>query len=428
LERQKVPLPPHLDTATIRSKLISAATRAGVPGALEIRRTGLYAGGFVGAIDIGLLGVEILPKISSSGNTDDARNFLGDLLRFVGRDQKEFAAAGASIGRGDGSLAEVLYAWALRTVDGNLPSGIPRRYIPVIEASTAVRGRIDMKHVALARPGRDFELVIRHAPLSVNSNVGKAIRWVINEVSVQTRRPATRQLALALLGQLSETADVDADLRLFDGILLKPLEEHWEPLLLFGRSLLAQRSLDPVKSGAAPSIAVLFTLHDLFEGAIRRVLKDYGPHAGLRPTKIPRHLLTASDSSSIVRLKPDYVFAVDGVGATCLAVGDAKWKNIWKLNAPEPSEDDVYQITSYMTAGQAHVGFLFAPLIHEGPIVDPIVMNRFKVSGSGTDFVTIGIHVPTMLEKGRAGEALRTRLCAEIAAVLRSKLSVTVAA
>jgi 5-methylcytosine-specific restriction endonuclease McrBC regulatory subunit McrC len=231
-----------------------------------------------------------------------------------------------------------------------------------------VRCRIDMKRVALARPGRDFELVIRHAPLSPDNDAVRAVRWTVREVASRTRRSETRRAAQALLGELGGVADIEADAALFDRISLTPLEEYWGPLLAFGRSLARQRSLDPASAGGQPSVAVLFTLHDLFERALRRVLYDHGPAAGLLPASIPRHLLRSDAGADLVRLKPDYVLRFAGPSGNLLAVADAKWKDIWTgAGTPEPGREDAYQLTAYMAAGGASSGFLFAPLVGGGP-------------------------------------------------------------
>jgi 5-methylcytosine-specific restriction endonuclease McrBC regulatory subunit McrC len=421
LERQRIPLPPHLDTARIRERLVAAAEGAGMRDALEHRRRGLFAKGAVGVVDIGEVAVEILPKTWEGATPDEGRAFLVDLLRFVGRDRGPFATAAASIRDGAGGLAEVLYAWAVATAARHADTGLPRRYIPRTEASTAVRGRIDMKRVALARPGRDFELVIRHAPLSADNDVVRAVRWLVREVASRTRRSETRRIALALLGELRGVADVETDAALFDRILLRPLEEHWAPLLAFGRSLARQRSLDPAAAGGRPSVAVLFTLHDLFERALRRVLHDHGPEAGLHPARIPRHLLQSHEGGELVRLKPDYVLRLPDATGDRLAVGDAKWKDIWThAGAPVPSPDDAYQLAAYMAAGRTDTGFLFAPLVG-GSGGEPLRVFRHTMAGTGATVDVIGVHVPTLLRPEAAGEELRRDLCAAIAAAMRGR-------
>ncbi|WP_377809005.1 hypothetical protein ABNQ38_27585 [Azospirillum sp. A29] len=419
LERQRVPLPPHLDTARIRERLVEAAERAGVPDALEIRRRGLFANDAVGVVDIGEIAVEILPKTRDGATADEGRAFLVDLLRFVDRDRGPFATAAASISEKDGGLAEVLFAWAVQTVSRHIDTGIPRRYMPRTEASTAVRGRIDMRRVALARPGRDFELLIHHAPLSADSDIGRAVRWLVREVVRRTRRAETRRAGKGLLNELHSVADIEVSEALFDRIILRPLEEHWGPLLAFARSLARQGSLDPVAAGGHPSVAVLFTLHDLFERALRRVLQDQGPDMGLLPARIPRHLLAPEKGSGLVRLKPDYAIRLADTGnGERLAVGDAKWKDIWTASGdPELSRQDAYQLTAYMTAGGADAGFLFAPLVG-GSGGLPLKVFRHTMAGSGTHVAVVGVHVPTLLRRDEPGKHLRRDLCGAIVTTL----------
>lgn len=420
LERQRVPLPAHLDTARTRERLLSAVEGAGMPDALEHRRRGLFAKGAVGVVDIGDVAVEILPKTREGATPDEGRAFLANLLRFVGRDRGPFATAAAAIREGSAGLVEVLYAWVVATAARHADVGLPRRYMPRTEASTAVRGRIDMKRVALARPGRDFELVIRHAPLSPDNDVVRAVRWTVREVASRTRRSGTRRVAHALLDELCGVADVAADVALFDRVSLRPLEEHWTPLLAFGRSLVRQRSLDPASAGGQPSVAVLFTLHDLFERALRRVLHDHGPAAGLFPASIPRHLLRSDRGADLVRLKPDYVLRLTDPSGDRLAVADAKWKDIWTgAGVPEPGREDAYQLTAYMAAGGATSGFLLAPLVG-GVDGEPLRFYRHRVTGTGATVDVVGVHVPTLLKPGAEGDRVRGDLCAGVAAAIRT--------
>jgi 5-methylcytosine-specific restriction enzyme subunit McrC len=420
LERQRVPLPRQLDTSRIRERLVAAAEAAGMRDALENRRRGLFAKGAVGVVDIGEIAVEILPKTHEGSKPDEERAFLVDLLRFVGRDRGPFATAAASIREGGGGLVEVLYAWAVVTAARYAETGLPRRYVPLTETSTAVRGRIDMKRVALARPGRDFELIIQHAPLTIDNDLSRAVRWLVREVALRTRRSETRRMALAIIGGMRTVAEVEPEAALFEGALLRPLEQHWAPLLAFGRSLVRQRRLDPASAGGQPSVAVLFTLHDLFERALRRVLQDEGPAAGLHPGHIPRFLLRSNMGDGSVQLKPDYVLRLTSAAGDCLAVGDAKWKDIWTASGmPEPSREDAYQLASYITAGDAQVGFLFAPLIgvSDGK---PLRVFRHTMSGAGAKVDIVGVHMPTLLRRDLTGEHLRRRLCEEVASAMRS--------
>jgi len=388
--------------------------------ALEQRRRGLFAKDVVGVVDIGEVAVEILPKVHEGNTSDEGRTLLADLFRFVGRERGPFATAAANIRDREGGLIEVLYAWAMTTAARYADTGLPRRYMPRTEASTAVRGRIDMKRVALARPGRGFEMMIHHAPLSADNEIVRALRWLVREVASRTRRADTRRVALTLLGELRDITDVEADPALFKRLSLRPLEEHWAPLLAFGHSLARQRSVDPSSAGGLPSVAVLFTLHDLFERALRRVLHDHGPAVGLHPGRIPRYLLRSDAGDDLIRLNPDYVLQLADPVGDSVAVGDAKWKDIWTgADAPEPEPEDAYQLAAYMAAGGTNTGFLFAPIVGSsgGKFLR---MFSHKMAGIGATVYIVGVHVPTLVRPDATGKDLRHDLCAKVAAAIRS--------
>jgi 5-methylcytosine-specific restriction endonuclease McrBC regulatory subunit McrC len=56
----------------------------------------------------------------------------------------------------------------------------------------AVRGRVELRHIVRQRPGRAFELTVRHAPLREDNPVGRVVRWLVGEVCTRTRSLRTR--------------------------------------------------------------------------------------------------------------------------------------------------------------------------------------------------------------------------------------------
>jgi 5-methylcytosine-specific restriction enzyme subunit McrC len=381
LEHGRVVLPQALNTARTRERLEEAALRAG-KAAFEMRGRSLYAKGIVGVVDLGDLVVELLPKTHDVTTPEEGRTFLTDLLRFTSGGDG-LSVSDAAVSTGDRSLLEVILAWAARTAMINAHQGLPRRYMPREEVSTAVRGRIDLRRVALAKPGKAFELVVRHAPLTNDNPITRIIRWLVTKVSRVTRVNATRQRCQQVLEGLAEVADVTPAASDFDRIVLQPLEIGCAPLLRLARSLIEQSLPDPTRAGPVGSVAVLFTLHDLFESALRKVFREGLQSHGIALRLTTSHLLHAEPADGrlpILRLRPDFRFLPSGSGLVP-AIGDAKWKRILTADGDvRPSEDDAYQLTAYLTALQGSVGFLFCPLF--GIAADsPIRTTSWRLTG-----------------------------------------------
>jgi 5-methylcytosine-specific restriction endonuclease McrBC regulatory subunit McrC len=389
--------------------LVEAARRAGLP-AFEVRGRNLFARGVVGVVDIGEVIVELLPKTHDYATADDGRAFLTSLLRFTSA-ERGLAVAAGSVGIGEQPILEVVLAWAARSAASNMRGGLPRRYVPRQEVSPTIRGRVDLRSVARAKPGDAFKLVIRHAPISEDNAITRILRWLLQQISKLTLNASTRSNCLGLLNDLGAVPSISSPLVEFDRILLHPLEYHWEPLLRFARSLAQQEIPDPTRAGRTPSVAVLFTLHDLFEAALRRVFREKLIRHGLLLRSPSGHLLHPDPENGrkpILRLRPDFVFVSSDNAVT--GVGDAKWKRI--LNASGEvriSEDDAYQLTAYITALKGRTGFLFCPLMGKSGEA-PIRTFRWRLRGGGQPIQLIAVHVPTLISSSADGVKLRSSI------------------
>lgn len=400
-----VPLPQNLDTPRIRERLTAAALRVGVSG-FETRGRRLHALGVVGVVDIGEVVVEILPKTNDGAARGDDVAFLGALFRYVGA-PNDLGLSEAGVAKEGGDLLEIVFTWASRLAAKLLEEGPPRRYTVQEESSSAVRGRVELRHLVRQRPGRAFELTVRHAPLSRNNPVSRIIRWLIATLSERTGSMATRGRCLQLLDRLGGVEAVMPNLRDLDGLVPTPSEVAWAPLLALARLFLLQGHPDPTRGGAVAAIAVLVPLHGLFEAAVRRVLRDGLALHGLRLTRAGGALLRSDASGGLVDLRPDFLLNRDH---TPVVVGDAKWKRIFNGDgAPQPTERDVYQLTAYVAAFEAKAGFIVAPL-SEGP--GPALRQAtYRLRGLERQVDILGVRLPVLIGTNTAALTLRTALC-----------------
>ncbi len=411
-EFRQVHLPAPLNTASTRERLRETALSAGVD-AFEIRGQRIFAKGVVGVVDTGAIVVEILPKVRSDSSTGEDLAFLSNLLQYAGGGRLP-ALTQAAIAAQSGGLLEILLAWAARRVADGIREGLPRRYSERVEVSTSVRGRVDLRRLAGQHPGRTLDLTVRHAPLGQDNHVSRAIKWLVRDIGRRTRSIGTRTLCLRLLDEMGAVPDRELSLEALDCAALNPFEERWAPLLALARAFMAQHLLNPARGGGVSAVAVLLTLHDLFEGAIRRVLAEGLPSLGhdLLSGRAG-HLLLGSGRPSIVGLRPDFRIGRVGQRGT-VVVGDAKWKRILdKGGSPRIVEDDAYQVTAYAAALGADRAFVVAPVS-----VTPVLRQEdYRIAGIDVPFQFVGVHVPTLVEGGPAGRELRRMLCEAVAAV-----------
>jgi 5-methylcytosine-specific restriction enzyme subunit McrC len=411
-EYGQVMLPRRLDTSRTRERLEIAGLRAGLR-VFETRDRRLYARGIVGVVDIGEVIVEILPKTAGANVRSDGAAFLGRLLRYAGKDEALFLSD-AAIAAGDGGLLEIIFAWAARTIAGNLRDGLPRRYEVCEEVSTAVRGRVELRHIVRQRPGRAFELTVRHAPLREDNPVGRVVRWLVEQVSARTRSLHTRTLCLQLRQSLLHVAEITPTKADLEGLTLNSMETRWRPLIALARIFLSQRRPDPALGGSLPAVAVLFTLHDLFEAALRRVLREGLDIHGLLLQRNTGQLLYPVDGGAgSIGLRPDFRIGQKGA-TTSIIIGDAKWKSIFDSSGLlHFSEADVYQVTTYIAALQAKAGFIVCPLLEN--YSQTLSRSTFVISGLQRPLDFLGIRLSVLISDGPDGVDLRKRVCGFVA-------------
>lgn len=408
-EYGRVILPPNKSNAKTRERIEAAARKAGL-AAFELRGRALYARGVVGVIDIGDVVIEVLPKTHDQCTGDEGKRFLVDLLRFASS-QTRLAAQNAWIDVNDRSVLEMILSWAVKTAAANIRSGLPRRYVSKEEPSSTVRGRIDLRKSIGAKPGEAFRLVVRHAPMSEDNPITRIVRWLLLRISRVTLTSSTRSNCTGLLKDLAGVSDVSPTLSDFDRIALQPLEAHWEPLLRFARSLVQEEAPDPTRAGQSRSISVLFTLHDLFENALRKVFRAGLPKMDVHLRSLGGPLLYPGPenvSSPLLQLRPDFAFASRRWANP--VIGDAKWKTIVDpAGNVKLSQDDAYQLTTYMSAFRADCGFVFCPLT--SPRNNSLVKLSWVLHGTVRPIHVVAIDVPTLISPEIKGAQLRSRLC-----------------
>jgi 5-methylcytosine-specific restriction enzyme subunit McrC len=407
-----VELPRGIDRARMRARLDVAGRRLGLR-VFETRGSSLFATGVVGVVDVGALIVEILPKTAGGDGTSEGAAFLYDLLRFLGVVAMPVTAP-ASIAESGGGFLELILDWAVREAGRNLALGLPRRYVEAREVATSVRGRIELADLARRRPGRGLEVTVRHAPLSADNPVSRAVRWLVDEIGRRTLSLRTRARCVQLDRLLAGVSRIAPRREELDRLDLQPIEERWRPLLLLAETFLAQQEPDPARAGRLPAVAVLHRLHGLFEAAVGRVLALGMPRLGLVQGRT-RQALLRSECGDEVGLRPDYRLARPGEARAAI-VGDAKWKRVVAAGGGvDLREKDVYQLTAYAAGLSAEAAFMVSPLDDAGP---RLVERRFEIAGLGRPLAVIGVHLPTLIDGGPAGEELRRDLCAAVSGLL----------
>lgn len=356
-ESKPVPLPPGRDGDRLRRRLHAAT--ADLPFDVFVERRGrLVAGEAVGIVDVGEAQITILPK--ATGGCPPGR-FLSDLLWASGVAPRLFPLAGRMATVRDG-LPDALARALADDLLARLVQAVPRRYAERQESSPVLRGRIDMTRQATAAPHRAHLLEIRHTPLQTDNPLTQLIRATARTLMRFASSADTRH-RLLMCDELLSAAEIrPLDRRAVAAVRLMHTERQWSRTVELAATLAGGDAPATMQAGGTSSLALLFSLNDLFEALLRRRLPGALEGTGLGLLKSPprpRLLANIRTGRSFLRLKPDYLLG--GAAGPC-AVADAKWK-VLKPSPPSHglSSSDAYQVGTYMARHGVRRGILLFP-------------------------------------------------------------------
>ena len=324
-ESRRLSLPAEFDTPTIREGLLRA-TSSMPHSVFSIDGRGLRIGNVVGFVEVGPVRVEILPKVSSASGRDEDVAFLMNLLATAGLMPRAVARR-ASVAVSRGPFVDAVIAGIASDLSEHLATSPPRRYWPVVERDARViRGRLDLVTISQNSQTVSISLTFNSHPFSVTTRrVNSCARWYCILVDL-ARSSRTRAVLQAIERDLTEVQRRPLTPELISAAEPTPYEQEWRGLIALAKALLAGRSPIPVAAGDLPARGLIFSLHDLFEDALRLNLPTALATSGLDlgPRRRNLNLLTEIPSGNeVLQMKPDFVFRRK---ADVVLVGDAKWK------------------------------------------------------------------------------------------------------
>jgi len=381
-ENQLLKLPGDGRRAQREARLLRL--RIGRSPAFETRSGRLFARQFAGAVDLGGVRVEILPKSYGVETIEQARTFLYNLLDCVGDEAAIGWIPGGSASSSSMDVLEVVERRAADELVRRVSATLPRRYQPVAEVSPVIRGRILFNQLARQSPVMRHHIPVVHCPLNVDNDLSRLLKALARFLWNRTRSVRLRRDLDACLDQLAAVQDFVLDASLVSRVQLGRYEADWAALVEYASLVVEGEVSDPTRTGETGQPSLLFPLNKLFERILRKVLANHlkPPHA-CRDRNQSFCLLKHGDDEALGVI-PDIVI---GAAKGRVVVADAKWKAL--SNAPPRFgvlPGDVYQILAYMRLMGTPKGVLLYPRLEwmtEG-------WNRtFNVSSDGDESITV---------------------------------------
>jgi 5-methylcytosine-specific restriction enzyme subunit McrC len=317
---------------------------------------------FVGYLQVGDLGIEILPKADRRSD-DDARpwrTMLFEMLKVgLGIDLQISETATQSLTRP--SLIELVVANLVPNVERIAHEGLVRGYRQEETNGTTFRGRLVVADHIRHNHSRADRCFVRYPVYDCDTQVNRLLRAALE---VAARAPISGPLRARVLSVLPRFGDVKhvvptADA--FDRLVLTRTTERYRDALLLSRMLL--EGLSPaLRAGRVSVFALLFDMNALWERYVGVLFQRAG-RGRVRVVLQNKRAFWGMADATPRTIRPDIVLMAPG-SAEVVAILDTKWK---LADSRGPADDDLKQMFVYNEMFDAPEAFLLYPTASTSP-------------------------------------------------------------
>lgn len=359
--------------------------------ALEWRRAAVKFTQFCGVIQLGDLTIEVLPKIArQERDVLRCQQVMVRLLEVTGSLPLQQVGE-ATLGQQGHALLDVFIEHFRGMVAKQMQLGLIRRYIPMEDELTTVRGRIDLVRQVRLNAFSPQRIHCRFDEFDIDNPYNQVLHYVVSMLLHRTHHPVIKRGLNELLSHLASASKCAFSPEQVETLVFDRLNQRWKPI--FKRCAEFLRSLHPnVTAGGMPALALMFDMNRLFESYVtwqtRRTFK------GLQVlSQGPRLYLAANQAGKgMFQLRPDISVLQ---GGQVVLVADAKWKVL----TPDErkmgiASTDLYQLVSYSVRYQCQKLALIYPAM-EG--VSPGLHDKLAIEGSDVQLAIFSIDLAGVL-------------------------------
>jgi len=332
---------------------------------------------YVGALRVGELTIEVLPKLDDNEGADVWRNRLLDMLGVVPSVTAVHPTSSHLRTRPNSILEHYLLLFA-NELEMLLRGGLAKAYRQRTGNQTALRGKLELSRHLTENLVHKERFYVRDQVYNydhpLNRILGQALRLAVRLATTLGLRNRLGELALRfpeLPDQRSITEETFLRLR-YDR-----RTEAYRPGVQIARLLLLNYHPD-LQAGRQDVLALLFDMNRLWEGFLLQSLRRYLPAKYRASGKIADGKYWAGPGKMKATLIPDIVIYEN---EKPVAILDAKWKRP-KNDRPSPS--DLQQLFTYAGHFEADWVALIYPSVHAARTQ---VQGRFVKSGAKADLL-----------------------------------------
>ncbi|KAB2810020.1 McrC family protein [Phaeocystidibacter luteus] len=309
----------------------------------DLGHNSIHFKNYVGAISLGDLCIEVLPKVDRASYSEEKsvwRNVLIDMLQTVG-DLPVSASQNAQLRRHKSSILDIYFDLFLSEVETLIHRGLIKRYRKQEGNVKALKGSLVFSQHLRKNLVHKERFYTRHTVYDQQHLLHSILLQTLEVVANSGMKSSTRGWSGNLLLHFPEQKKVRIESSTFEKLNFDRKSEPYKRAIQIAELILLQYHPD-IRSGKHELLAIVFDMNDLWERwVLHRLKKDLPDHWKVEgQNTYPFYRQGTSGSWRTIR--PDIVLTnkLDGT----ILVWDTKWK-IPKDG--RPSMSDVHQMHSY---------------------------------------------------------------------------------
>lgn len=322
-------------------------------GLFEPVYNGVRFTSFVGAIRVGELLIEVLPKIDQvQGDEERWQRFLIQMLREAGMLRvHDMGIAPLHLLRQ--SVLELYFILFVQECEKLVHRGLMRRYRQTEGNLFVLKGALQFNRHVTQNLVHGERFYTRHTVYDHNNRFNRILLLALGVIRRVNLSPALAGRIQGLMAFFPEVDTIAATEQLFEALPYNRNTEHYRLAMEIARMILLSYHPD-IRSGKNHVLALMFDMNRLWERWIYRQLLRHLPG-----WEVSYHssctFWTSGKSEGTTRLQPDFLL-ISPEGQRLII--DTKWK------VPQnqlPSEQDLRQIFAYNLMFNTHTGILLYP-------------------------------------------------------------------
>ena len=318
----------------------------------DLVRNGVRFKEYVGALKVGSIHIEVLPKADKSSQDKKVwQDVLIGMLRKVHGFQAH-VTSNSSLKLHPNAVFELYYEMFVKEVELLVHQGLVKRYRKVEGNQNALKGSLQFRQHVQKNLTHQERFFVRYTTYDRNNPYNCVLRKTLCLLQKINIRPVLQSRINNLLLNFPELPDIQVDEVFVEKLVINRKTEGYRKALGISKLILLNYHPD-LSKGRNDVLALMFDMNRLWERYVFASLRRAGLSYEIQVSKqASRGFWKGGTRAKTIR--PDMVIE-SGEGTIIL---DTKWKMHVK---GEPSDSDLKQIFTYNHYWKANKGFLVYP-------------------------------------------------------------------